>query len=357
IAEYYRATGDRPFLEKMWPHVAAAVGYIDSLRQTRRTAAFTEGPSRRFYGLMPPSISHEGYSAKPVHSYWDDFFVLRGLTDAADLARTLGRDAPRYARIRDEFRHDLHQSIRATISADSLDYIPASADLGDYDPTSTSIGITPGGQADSLPQEILQHTYRRYLREVHARQDSTGWEAYTPYEFRNVGALVQMGFRAEAWDLLQILFTGHRPAGWNQWPEVVWRDSTAPKFLGDLPHTWVGSDYVRSLLDMLAYVRTADGAVVIGAGIPSAWVTDPPGVVIRDLPIGQGRLNITLSAQASAMTVKLSGTLSVPSGGIIVYAPFDWNANSARVNGSTDQLRPDGSVLVKQMPAEVVFGR
>ena len=29
----------------------------------------------------------------------------------------------------------------------------------------------------------------------------------------------------------------------------------APQFLGDLPHTWVGSDFVRSVLDMLAYER------------------------------------------------------------------------------------------------------
>ena len=28
---------------------------------------------------MPESISHEGYSAKPMHSYWDNFFALLGL--------------------------------------------------------------------------------------------------------------------------------------------------------------------------------------------------------------------------------------------------------------------------------------
>ena len=33
-------------------------------------------------GLVTESISHEGYSAKPVHSYWDDFWALRGLDDA-----------------------------------------------------------------------------------------------------------------------------------------------------------------------------------------------------------------------------------------------------------------------------------
>src|SRR3954468_14260606 len=31
IAEYYRYTSDDAFLARMWPHVAAAVSYIDSL--------------------------------------------------------------------------------------------------------------------------------------------------------------------------------------------------------------------------------------------------------------------------------------------------------------------------------------
>ena len=34
---------------------------------------------RLFFGLLPESISHEGYSSKPMHSYWDDFFALQGL--------------------------------------------------------------------------------------------------------------------------------------------------------------------------------------------------------------------------------------------------------------------------------------
>ncbi|MEO8295849.1 MAG: discoidin domain-containing protein [Gemmatimonadota bacterium] len=355
IAEYYRATGDRAYLESLWPHVAAAVAYIDSLRQTRRTPEYQSGKNLTFFGLMPPSISHEGYSARPVHSYWDDFFVLRGLIDAADIAKILDHDPARFASIRDEFRHDLHQSIRATIADDSLDYIPGSADLGDYDPTSTSIGITPGGQADGLPADILAHTYQRYMREVRARGDSTGWEAYTPYEFRNVGAMVQLGLRAEAWELLQILFEGRRPAAWNQWPEVVHRDSTAPKFIGDLPHTWVGSDYVRSMLDMLAYVQEADSTIIIGAGIPRAWVMEDPGVSVRNLRVASGKLAFTMKGDDRRVIVRLNGTLAVPPGGLLVYPPFDWKAGAVTVDGAAADLRADGSVLVRRLPGVIVF--
>ena len=69
----------------MWPHVVAAAGYLDSLRRLPVEDSL-------FRGLLPPSISHEGYSAKPMHSYWDDFFALRGYKDATAMARVLGHD-------------------------------------------------------------------------------------------------------------------------------------------------------------------------------------------------------------------------------------------------------------------------
>jgi len=51
------------------------------------------------YGLMPESISHEGYSAKPMHSYWDDFFTMKGLKDAAEIQKILGENES-YERIK-----------------------------------------------------------------------------------------------------------------------------------------------------------------------------------------------------------------------------------------------------------------
>jgi phosphoglycolate phosphatase-like HAD superfamily hydrolase len=90
IAEYVRHTRDLDLARSMWPHVTAAVGYIDALRHQRMTDAYRTPEKRAFYGLMPESISHEGYSAKPMHSYWDQLFGLKGLEDASWLARQLG---------------------------------------------------------------------------------------------------------------------------------------------------------------------------------------------------------------------------------------------------------------------------
>ena len=67
--------------------------------------------------------------------------------------------------------------------------------------------------------------------------------------------------------MLDFFFEGQRPQAWRHWAEVVWHDRDTPKFIGDMPHTWVGSDYIRSVLDMFAYDRASDSALVVGAGI------------------------------------------------------------------------------------------
>ena len=90
VAELWRYTGDRALLRSLWPQVDAAARYMERLRQSERSALNREPGREMLFGLLPASISHEGYSAKPMHSYWDDFWALAGYRDAAELATALG---------------------------------------------------------------------------------------------------------------------------------------------------------------------------------------------------------------------------------------------------------------------------
>ena len=111
VAEYFRHTGDRATLELMWPQVLRAANYLDSLRRTERTPQYRQIDGGAYFGLLPPSISHEGYSAKPMHSYWDDFFALRGFKDAAAMATVLGQSAES-ARLAGDSRRVCHRPLR-----------------------------------------------------------------------------------------------------------------------------------------------------------------------------------------------------------------------------------------------------
>ncbi|HKA28357.1 MAG TPA: discoidin domain-containing protein [Candidatus Binatia bacterium] len=357
LAEYYRYTHDAGFVHELWPNVVRAVDRLVALRAERTTARYHEPGQEAYFGLLPESISHEGYSGHPVHSYWDDFFALRGLKDAASLAVVVGDDehADMYVELRDRFRDTLLASLTRTMSQHGIDYLPGSVELGDFDPTSTSIAIVTGGELERLPAAAVRRTYDRYWEEIELRlQGLWRGEAYSPYELRNVAAFVRLGERQRAHALLDYLMTGRRPAAWNQWAEVVWLDRDLPRFIGDMPHTWVAAGFVQAVRDMLAYEREADQALVVGAGIDPAWVTSPAGVAVRRLPTHWGILNFSVrSAGPDVVRVRISGDVVVPPGGIVLASPLDRPIAGATVNGAPLAAVDAGQVRVDRCPADV----
>jgi hypothetical protein len=333
-AEVYRYGRDMALLRSLWPRIQMAASYMDGLRRAERTAA-NETPDRRMlYGLMPASISHEGYSSKPAYSYWDDFWALRGYDDAVFIATTLGDQAAlaRLAAARNEFRADLDASIVASARFHTIDYIPGAADLGDFDATSTTIALAPGGQGDRLPKGLLNNTFERYWRTFLYRRDTDRyWEAYTPYELRTVGTFVRLGRRDRALALLDYFMKDRRPLAWNGWAEVVGRDARKPRFIGDMPHAWVASDYVRSVLDMFAFDRERDHALVLAAGIPPAWF-EHAGVGVRNLGTPYGAITWSAKSNAHGLIVRIGGDARPPSGYVFAW-PFADPPGLATLNG------------------------
>ena len=354
IAEYYRYTKDRAFLESMWPYVKKAVEYIDFLRKQRMTPDYLKPEKRAFYGLVPESISHEGYSAKPMHSYWDDFFVLKGLKDSAEIAVVLGKaEAVELAAMRDEFRRNLLDSITLSMAMHNIDYIPGSVELGDFDATSTTIALAPVGEIDNLPRKALERTFEKYWENAVQRRNSGNWDGYTPYELRTVGTFVRLGQKARAHALLDFFFQHQRPQGWNAWAEVVWREPRTPKFVGDIPHTWVGSDFIRSFTDMLVYERD-DGSLVLGAGVLPEWVRQERGVVVQNLRTHFGALSFTMRTDGANVVVEVRGP-ATPPGGIIVHNPLPTPATRVLVNSVPSDESYGTFVLLRSLPATAVF--
>ena len=358
IADYFRYTGDTAFLAKMWPHVTGAVAYMDTLRAQRMTPEYSSGAKRAFHGLFPESISHEGYSAKAMHSFWDDMFGLRGYADAAFIASVLHHtsEAKDFATKRDAFRADIMASYRASMAQQHIDFLPGSVELGDFDATSTTVGIAPVGELASMPDTALRTTFDKYWENSTKRRvPGAVWENYTPYELRTVGTFVRLGQKQRALSMLDFFFDGQRPSAWRQWAEVVWHDRDTPKFIGDMPHTWVGSDYIRSVLDMFAYDRASDSALVVGAGIAEKWVREAPGVKVRALGTPYGPIDFDIRATGKTLVAHFGGNVRVPPGGIAFRSPVDSKIASARVDGSPVSLSSTGEVVVRRLPATITM--
>jgi len=354
IAQLYRYGGDRAELERNWPHIVAAVGYMDALRNSERSDANRSPGHEANFGLMPASISHEGYSAKPMHSYWDDFWALTGYKDAVDMARALGKDdaVAAITASRDEFRHDLFASIQTATKARAIDFLPGSAELGDFDATSATVMLSPAGEQQALPQDLLHNTFERYWRGFVERSDGAKpWEDYTPYEWRTVGTFVRLGWRERAQAAIDFFFaSGARPLAWNQWAEVVGHDPRKPRFVGDMPHGWVASDFIRSALDLFAYERESDHALVLAAGVPEAWL-DGDGIAIERLRTPYGELSYRLQRTGSQVNMQVTGGAKPP-GGFVFAWPTAQPPKRVTINGKPAEWK-GGELHFPAAPADI----
>ena len=317
VAELWRHTGDLALLQSLWPPVDAAARYMEQLRQSERSAANRLPGREAFWGLMPASISHEGYSAKPMHSHWDNFWALAGWRDAAQLARALGHGqrADELKAQHDEFRRELGQSLALTMASHRIGHLPGAAELGDFDPTSSTMIFSPAGAEGLVPKAVLDATWQRWWDQAQHRRTATDWHEYTPYELRSVSALLRLGLPERAWAMLDFFHADQRPAGWHHWAEVVDRRPRHPRFIGDMPHAWISSDYIRSALDLLAYERDSDQALVLAAGVLPGWLAAGP-VGVQGLRTAFGPLGYQLAQAGGQLQLSLAPGLREPPGGL-----------------------------------------
>lgn len=309
VAEIARLDGGSDSVREYQDKVKRSLRFLQELRERTLVPGYLadrEAPER-FRGIIAPSISHEGYPV-PTHSYWDDYWALKGWHDGAWLLAQWG-DAEGAAWAREQYaalRASVSASLRATMQWKGIDFIPASADLGESDPTSVSIGIDPAGQQDVMPKQALDTTFARYLADVRKRDEPDALYAYTPYEIRNVLTYVHLDQPAQANELLK-RFLGHRrPAPWQVLAEVIYSDLRHAIYLGDMPHTWIGAEYARSLFGMLMY--EADDRLVLLPGTPPEWLQGD-GLSVDGLPTAYGRLQMQARRQGDEMRVTLGDGL------------------------------------------------
>lgn len=359
LKQYFNFTKDTLLLRKHNERIIKAVDYLKSLIDERSTDHYKYGNDsvRAYYGILPESISHEGYSAKPMHSYWDNFFALRGLKDATDIQMILGNttEYQRIKSIRDKFRTDLYNSLSLAIKTRNINYIPGCVELGDFDATSTTIALYPVNEKNNLPQPYLNNTFDKYFDFFEKRRDGkTDWVNYTPYENRIIGSFIFLDQPERAKQLIEFFLNDQRPIGWNHWAEVVWKDKRFPGFIGDMPHTWVGSDFINSIRTMFVYENEYDSSLVIAAGLYDEWINSKNGMSVENLPTYYGDISYSIIKEENKFNINVYGNITLPSGKIILR-----NFNSSKlpvkilINGKESKAFTKNSILINEFPSKV----
>lgn len=258
----------------------------------------------------------------------------------------------RFIDARDEFRADLYRSLQVAMREHKIDYLPGAAELGDFDPTSTSIAIAPVGEQQMLPPDALLATFERYWKHFQERRHDTTWEVYTPYELRNLATFIRLGWRERGLELLDFFMADRRPAAWNHWAEVVGREPRKSRFIGDMPHGWVASDYGRSLLEMFAYERPADETLVLMAGVPQRW-TEKEGFAVKNLRTPYGQLSYSLKIDGQRRVLEIGELKKLPPGGVSVSWPKRPGGAQTITAGTARWF--DNELRVVQLPLRIEF--
>jgi len=361
VAQLYRFTGDQDVLREHWDHVRRGVSYLESLLAQRTTPEYRGTP---YYGILPESASHEGYMSDPMHSYWDDFFCARGLGDAVFIARELGRDeeAREFASLESTFRENLERSLAGAMAMHDIRYLPGCVELGDFDATSTAIGLFPCDVLPMMHREATEYTFDRYWTRFKRRAvNAIEWRDYTPYEVRIIGAFVRLGQPERARALADWFRLDQHPRGWNHWAEVGYRDDRLPGFIGDMPHTWVGSDFVNAARSLFVHEqwRTDGARLILGAGLDPEWLTSEIGVTV-DAPTAFGRVTYRFSGDADRLVFELDDPAPSPPGGLRLRAPRASETPRVLVDGREAEVDAMGFVSLEASAptrVEFVYGR
>ena len=348
IAECHRFGAGDAFAETLWASAMRCVALIRTLRERRPDAGYEMPDKRPFRGLLPESASHEGYLAHPVHSYWDDFWAIRGLLDFASLAETLGRPASESSAIRalgEALAASVAKSLRATMELRHIPYVPGSVEWADFDPSATAVAVMLLDGLDVLPVDGLKDTFDRYLEGFRKKlSGETPWTNYSAYEMRIVSALTRLGRREDAHELLTFLLNDRRPREWNQWPEITWKDPESPGHFGDIPHSWIGAEYVFGFAGLFAYERTADETLVLAAGLPLEWFRHGRSNGVGGLTTYYGCLSYSLRIREGRWHLSLDPLSSPPKGGIEIRLPAAPDLTVLVCNGK-EMAVPAGGVV------------
>lgn len=286
LAEHWRLHRESSSLDlsSMTAEIASGAEWIERKRQTRKER---RDPARR--GLLPPGISAE-HLGPFDYFYWDDFWSLRGLLDAAELLGAMGEDgaAAQALQMADNFRADLDTSIALVAERLSTLAIPSG-------PRRRSDPGMIGTLAACWPLRLMPADDPRMaataeeIRENFMQGEAffqgishTGLGTYLTLQLAFVE--LEAGDR-RALDRLDWMLNAASPT-WT-WPEAI-HPRLNGGCMGDGHHGWAAADLLTFVRNMLVR-ETFDAELAMCSMIPDSWLGQ--GIEVHDAPTHFGKLS------------------------------------------------------------------
>jgi hypothetical protein len=309
LAEHCRLTGDDSLARRLAGSVASAARWIERTR--------TEGKRERpeLEGLFPAGVSAEHLGPFDVY-YWDDFWGLRGLLDAADLLRAAG----------DPVAAGEAQTAAARLRAAVFRSLELAADrLGER--------LIPAGPTRRIDAGMVGSLAACYP--LHLLDPSNPWISATADKIRERFCIGEAFFQSIAhtglgtYLTLQLAFVELEAGDARAWRRLRWLlDAATPTFtwpeaihprlgggcMGDGHHGWAAADFLSFVRNVLVR-ETGEKSLALFTILPDEWIGHP--VSVRDAPTHAGTISFDLEWRGAQplLTWRCKGD------GILVTAP------------------------------------
>ncbi|MEA1952017.1 MAG: hypothetical protein U9N87_11570 [Planctomycetota bacterium] len=348
--QYYKMTGDRAWLAKVYPKMRRAV---DWTMQTRRQTP-ADSP---FAGLLPNALADGEYLwAGKNHIVGYDFWNLRGILCTADAAKVLGKEDTAQELFEEAAAY--RKAIDAAWKRTGLAYFP---------PSWEKEGTHWGNTETLWPTELFAVDDPRVAAlDKHVREDFGGgftegtirWLGGTKQGWKHcshpyMGAYTTMASLARGeheqvvedfyWYLLHSTAAHAFPEGILYDRRFAWSDT--------IPHATGACNYAIMLRHILIHEQGEELHIL--RAVPDWWLGEGKEIRVERAPTHFGEMSLTIRGTKSGVRVDLDPPRRRPPKRIVLHLPksrpLDGELKSVRVEYRAEQTnRWDFPAVVKK---------
>lgn len=297
IARHHALGGTRPDAQSL-----QAIGKAAEWIRRKRLPA---SPAPGHGGLLPAGFSAEHLGPNDYY-YWDNFWGVAGLQAASTL---LTMNDPRasaaYGAEARAFQECIDSSLAQCAARLERQAMPAAPyrrlDSGAIGSLVAGYPLQLVGPCDPRLLDTAEYLLAHHCVSGAFFQDNihSGLNAYLTLHLAQV---LQRAGDPRAFSLIETVAQLATPTG--QWPEAI-HPRTGGGCMGDGQHAWAAAEWVLLLRN--SFVREESGHLVLGAGIPVAWLEHGRPITLGPTLTRHGLISVSIRGPADAPRVSWHG--------------------------------------------------
>lgn len=285
--------------------------WIPSIRKGARWILSKRLPKNKddvHAGLLPAGFSAEHLGPNDFY-FWDDFWAVAGLEAAAVMLNQVG-DEKEGARAKQgavDLISCIDTSVKKAAQRLGRPAMPAA-------PTRRLDTGAIGSLVAGYPLQLVEPNDMRLLDTAEFLQETSivggGFfhdmihSGINPYLTLHIAQVMLRAGDSRYECLMNTVAELATSTG--QWPEAI-HPATKGGCMGDGQHSWASAEWIAMIRNCFAMEELSSNHLVIGAGIPAAWLTPDNHLFLGPTPTMWGDVSISIDTSEEHLDVRCEG--------------------------------------------------